>query len=310
MLEVLVRARLLGLEALLAQHELVEVDLVRVEVGPLHARELDLAVHRDAARAAHPGPVHHDRVQAHGRRHAARARDLGAGAHHRERADRHHLVDLLLRQDVLERGRDESGPAVRAVVGADDQVVAVLLEPVLPEHEVLRAEADDPRDAVAGLLEGAELGKHRRNPEAAADEDDVPDDLHVAWHPERPDEVKKRVAFLVRGHHLARRLADRLDDDRHGAPVAVVVGHRQRDTLAPLAQAQHHEVPRLGGAGHVGRIHVPEERRFRKLVAADDLVHGPGFSGSGGPAAMVQTHQPPGRSRYATRAPPAGSGAR
>src|SRR5664279_1524371 len=125
-LEVLVRARLLVLESLLAQHELVEVDLVRVEVGALHARELDLAADRDPARPPPPGAVHHDCVQAHGRRHPSQARDLGAGAHHRERADRHHLVDLLLRQDVLERGRDESGPAVRAVVGADDQIVAVL----------------------------------------------------------------------------------------------------------------------------------------------------------------------------------------
>ena len=37
--------------------------LCAVEVRALHAGELDLAVDRDAARAAHAGAVHHDRVQ-------------------------------------------------------------------------------------------------------------------------------------------------------------------------------------------------------------------------------------------------------
>ena len=83
------------------------------------------------------------------------------------------------------------------------------------------------------------------------------DILHVAGHAERPHEIEERVAFLVGPHHLARRLADRLNDDRHRSPVAVVVGHRQGDALAPLAEAQHDEMPWLGGTGHVGRVHVP-----------------------------------------------------
>ena len=73
----------------------------------------------------------------------------------------HDLVDLFARENVLERGGDEPGPAVGAVVRADDQLVAVLPEAVLPEDEILRAEADDPRDAVAGLLEGPELRETR-----------------------------------------------------------------------------------------------------------------------------------------------------
>ena len=56
--------------------ERLEVDLVAVELRPVHARVARLAADGDAAAAAHPGPVEHDRVQGDGGGHAVRPGQL------------------------------------------------------------------------------------------------------------------------------------------------------------------------------------------------------------------------------------------
>jgi len=280
--EVVLGPRLLRLEALLPELQLGEVDEVAVEVGAVDAGELRLATDGHAAGAAHAGAVDHDRVQRDHRLHAEGARDLRAGPHHREGADRHDEVGLLLLEDLLERRGDEAGLAVGAVVGADDQVVAVAPEAVFPEDEVLVAEADDPGRPIPGLLEGAQLGEDGGDPEASADEDDVADLPDVALEAERPDEVGERVAFLVGPHHLPRRLAERLDDDRDRPPLRVVVGHGEGDPLAPLVQPKHHEMARPGRLRDVGSVDVPEEGHVGELLALDDLVHESPLPGPGG----------------------------
>ena len=74
---------------------------------------------------------------------ARRAGRLDARAHHRHGTDGDDEVGVLVVDDVAQRLGHEAGAAVAAVVGADDELVAVLAEAVLPEHEVLGAEADD-----------------------------------------------------------------------------------------------------------------------------------------------------------------------
>ena len=253
--------------------QLLEVDLVAVEVGAVDAGELDLAVDGDAARAAHAGAVDHDRVQRHHGLHAERPGGLDAGVHHRQRADGDDQVRPVVLQHLLQRRGDEARLAVAAVVGADDQLVAVAAEAVFPEHQVLVAEADDAGGAVAGLLERAQLREDRRHAEAAADQHHVPGPAHMLGQAERADEVGEAVALLVVVAHLPRRLAERLDDHGDRALVAIEVGDGERDALAALVQAQHDEVPGLGGARDVGRAHLPEEGGLGECFAADDLVH-------------------------------------
>jgi len=60
---VAVGSRLVLLEAQLPLHDLGPFDLGRVEVRAVDAGELHLAAHGHAARAAHAGAVHHDRVR-------------------------------------------------------------------------------------------------------------------------------------------------------------------------------------------------------------------------------------------------------
>ena len=268
-----VRGLLLPLEPLLAQHQFLEVDLVAVEIGSVDAGELDLAADRDAARAAHPGAVDHDRVQRHHGLHPGGARGLDTGVHHRQRPDRDDQVRPVVVQDFLQRRGDERRLAVAAVVGAYDQVVAVAAEGLFPEHEVLVAKADDAGGPVASLLERAQLRIHRRHTEAAADQHHVPGPAHMLRQAERADEVDDAVAGLVVVTHFQRRLAERLDHQGDRALVAIVIGDGERNAFAALAQAQHDEMPGLGGARHVGRAHLPEKRGLRECFAADDLVH-------------------------------------
>ena len=69
---------------------------------------------------------------------------------------REHLLDVgVLFDGLLQTRRDQSIDSIGPVVGADDELVALGLELVLPEHQITVAEADDPNGVGATLLEGA-----------------------------------------------------------------------------------------------------------------------------------------------------------
>ena len=280
--EVLGRPVLLGLEALLAGDQLLEVDLVGVEVGAVDAGELDLAVDSDAAGAAHAGAVDHDRVERHHGLDLVGPGRLGAGLHHRQRADGDDEVGLVVLQHVLQRLGDEAGAAVGTVVGADDQVIGILGELVFPEAQVLVAEADDAGGAVADFLEPAKLRIDRRHAEAATDEDDMAELLDVLGQAERADEIAEGVTLLVVVAHFPGRLAQRLDHHGDRALVAIEIGDRERNALAALVEADHDEMTGLSRPGDVGAFHFPEEGGVGKLLAAENRVHGLDVSSLGG----------------------------
>ena len=244
-----------------------------VEVRSVDTGELHFAADADTAGSAHAGAVDHDRVERHHGLHAVGPRRLDAGVHHRQRTDGDDQIRLVALEHLLQRGGDEARRTVAAVVGADDQFVAELVEPILPEHEILVAKADDAGGAIAGLLERAQLRIYRRHAEPAADQHYVPDLAHVLRHAERADEIGEAVALLVMIPHLERGLAERLDHHGDGAFVAIEIGHRQRDAFAALVHAHHDEMAGLGRSGYVRSHHFPEKSRIGKNFAADDRVH-------------------------------------
>jgi hypothetical protein len=257
--EIFVGLGLLRAEALLARQQFAEVDGMGVEIGAVDAGEAHFAVDGDAARAAHAGAVDHDGVQRHQRAHARRARDLGAGAHHGHRPDGHHQVGLLALEHLAQRLGDEAWAPGAAVVGAHDHLVAEGAQLVGPEGAAGVAKTHDTGGAVAGLLEGPQLGKHRRHAQAATHQHHMAHPLDVLRQAQRADEVFEAVALAVVVAHLARGLAQRLHDDGDGAALAVEVGHRERYALARFVQTQHHEVPRLRRRRHIRRQHFPQE---------------------------------------------------
>ena len=102
--------------------------------GPSTQANLIVLADLDPAPAAHSGAVDHHRVQAHHRADAVRAGRLGASLHHDRRADGDDLLDVGVPGDRLPDALgDEALDARRAVVGADDQLVAAGAELVFPE---------------------------------------------------------------------------------------------------------------------------------------------------------------------------------
>ena len=153
-------------------HEIVEIDLVRIEFGPVDAGELDVVADSYAAPAAHAGAVDHDRIHADDGLNAERAGRLGAGLHHDGRANRDNPFRVrMLCQGLLETGGHATLHPGRAIVRADNQLIAVFLELVLPEDQVAVAKTDDAHDVGTRFLEGSQLRVDRRDAKAAADAD-------------------------------------------------------------------------------------------------------------------------------------------
>jgi hypothetical protein len=123
------------------------------------------------------------------------------------------------------------------------------------------------------------LRKDRRDAEAAADADHLVRMADRGRHAHRPDQRVQPRAGAARLLHLARRLADRLDDQRDRAALAVVVGDRQRDPLAMLVQHDDDELPGPGGARHQRVAHLQQVGDVGEVLPAHDLEirHGQPF---------------------------------
>ena len=197
-----------------------------------------------------------------------------AGLHHRDGADSDHFGDILFGgKDIGEGVGHEALAAVGAVVGGDDQGVAVGAELVFPEDLIAIAEADDGDGTVAGLFVLAELGVDGGDAEPAADEDDgAAMFAYVAGKAEGADEVEDGVAF-AEGHHLEGSLADGLNDDGDRARIVVEIGDGERDAFAAFVDAGHHEVAGTRGVRHVGREDVPKEGDRTELLPMLDEKH-------------------------------------
>ena len=124
-----------------AGHCLVEIHEVAVEVGAIHAGELGLAAHGQAAAAAHAGAVDHDGVHGDDALEAVLLAGLDHKLHHDERTDGDDQVVLVAGSHQLVEGSgDDALGAVAAIVGHDPQLVAAGLELVLEDEQVLAAE--------------------------------------------------------------------------------------------------------------------------------------------------------------------------
>ena len=261
-------------EAFLAQLQLVEVDQVAVEIRAVHAGELHVAAHRDAAGPAHSGAIHHDRIEADDGRNAGGPRDFAARLHHRDGPDGDHFADVLfVGQHVGQRVGDEAVAAVAAIVGGDDQFVAALAELLFPEHQVAIAEADDGDGPVPRLLVGAQLGIDGRDAESAAHQHHGAFQLaDMARQTQRADEIEDRVALAQR-QHFKRGFAHGLDHDGDRAVRHVEIRHGQRDALPMLVDASHDKVSGTCRPRHIRRFHVPEEGCRTELFPTTDEKH-------------------------------------
>ena len=264
--DVLVLLGLLLIVEGVALEQAVPVDEVGVELGAVHAGELALAGHGEAAAAAHAGAVYHYRVQAGVGLDAVGARDLGHVLHHDDRAAGQHAVVLhAALYELLELDGDEAGLAVAAVVRADVEVVAGRAELVLHDDDVLAAEAADHVDRHAQALELLGDGVVNGAAGAAADDADaLRVRVYLSGAAERADDVGDVVARLHEREHLGA-LARGLEVEADRANLGVVVRYREREALAELVQPEDGELARLRRLGNKRCLDADTEDGLRRV---------------------------------------------
>jgi hypothetical protein len=116
---------------------------------------------------------------------------------------------------------------------------------VLQDQQALVARAHDDDHPVAGLLHPLGDRMQRRDADAAADADDVPNFSMCVGLAERAHQVLHLLAHLHFGREV-RGLAHRLEDDGDAALARIGVGDGQRNALAEVGvELEDDELPRL-----------------------------------------------------------------
>ena len=162
---------------------------------------------------------------------------------------------------------------IKTVIGADDQLVAGLLEVLLQDHQILGAEAHDGMDLSAIVMELLQHGIRNGAAHAAAHNGDLLLALDVRGLAQRADEIMQRLS-LFEGIQFHRRTADDLVNNRNRAALTVVIRNGQRDALAVLQRAQNDELAGLRFFGDKRRVdHHLGDGRVQALFF-DNPKHG------------------------------------
>src|SRR6516164_2278315 len=201
---------LLGIAAQ-PHHQIGKIDLVRIEVGTVDASEFHLVAQLDPAAAAHTGTVNHDGVETNHRLDSVRTGYLGARLHHERWPNGDDLIDVRVRRNCeLDPIAHESLDADRAVVSAQQQLIAARTKLVLPEDQILAAETENADDVGAVLLEAASLRKDRCHPQTAANAYDLLRGAEWTWYAHGAHQRVESSSDLTGLLHLLGGLAHRL----------------------------------------------------------------------------------------------------
>ena len=244
-----------------------------VEIGAVDAGEPGLAAHRQAAAAAHARAVDHDRVHAHDRLDIVLLGEEGNEFHHDDGADGDDLVVAVARLDErFERIGHQSLFAVAAVVRHHLKHVGNGFELLLQNDEVFIAESDDAVYFGAELMQLLCDGERDGAADAAADDGDLFQTVHMRRLAQGADEIVNILA-LVEVVEPLRRSADDLEDDGNGALFPVEIGDREGDALPFLVHAQDDELPRLCLSGDEGRIHFHQRDGGVEFLLFNNFIH-------------------------------------
>ena len=263
---------LLGLESSETFQHFIEVHLMAVELRPVHANELGLSAHGDAASTAHARAVHHDGVE----------RDIGGNVvflgqkanelHHDSRADGEAFVHLLAPDDLLDTFGDQSFLSVAAIVGHDDHFITAGAHFLFEDDEILVTSGKHRDDAVAGSFESLHDGEHGCHPHTAACTDHGAEVLNVCGLSQRANDIGNAVARL-QSTEFGGRNADFLHYEGNGAGHGVGFGYGEGHTFAARANTYYHEVARLTRTGYKRSLDHQAVDVLREAFFTDYSVH-------------------------------------
>ena len=161
---------------------------------------------------------------------------------------------------------------IKTVIGADDQLVAGLLEVLLQDHQILGAEAHDGMDLSAIVMELLQHGIRNGAANAAAHNGDLLLALGLGGLAQGSHEVCQAIAFL----HVAELHsggANRLNNDGDGALFGIIGVDGDGDTLAVFIRPQDDELTGLSFFGNEGRFDLIESYGGPQCLFSHDSVH-------------------------------------
>ena len=250
----------------------VEVHLMTVKLGTVHANEACLSAHGDAACAAHARTVHHDGVQGHVSGYLVLLGQQTAELHHYGRTDGKALVHLLALDYFLHAHGDHALLAIGTVVGHDDDLVGSGTHLVLQDDKFLAAAGDNAYHTVAGSLQRLYDGEHGSGTHTATGAEHGAEVLNVCGLAQRTYDVGHLVAHVQVAQACGRK-SHLLHHQSDGTLLRICSGNGQGHAFALLAHADDNEVSGLAGLGYERCFHFQAEYLFAVLYFADYLVH-------------------------------------
>ena len=170
--------------------------------------------------------------------------------------------------------------SVGPVIGGDIEVLpADRAHLILEYHQILILCAlhDIRRDPL--LLQPFDLRIDRRCADAAGHKENVhfPEFLRrlfgeLRGTSERSHDILKEIALVQLRHPVATR-ADNLEDDQHGALLAVIVADGQRNALAVAIDFYNQELSRQTLRGDARCLDIHEPNLLCKFLFLQDFIH-------------------------------------
>ena len=232
---------LLVAESTHALQHFVEIHLVAVKLGTIHADELGLSAHRDAAGAAHTRAVHHNRVE---RNVCGNVVFLGQQTnklHHNGGADGKALVHLLALNHLLDTLRDQTLLAVRPIICHNNHLVGRGTHLALQDNQFLGAACQHRHDAVASSLERTHNRQEGCHAHTTASTNNGAEVFDVCGLSQGAHHIGNVVAFLERTE-FCRGNAHLLHNQGDGALCRVGVRDGEGDTFATFIHTDNDEM--------------------------------------------------------------------
>ena len=200
-------------------------------------------------------------------------REQAAELHHDRRTNGKGLVDVrLLTDELLDTCGHYTLLAIRAVVGHDDELVAVAAHFVFEDYQLTASSGDDRKHPVSSLLQRLDDGQHRCHAHTASCADDGAETLDMGWVAQGTHHIGNHIAHLQVAEFY-RRETHLLHHDGNRAACGVSVGNGQRHAFTFASHSYDNKIAGLAALGNQRSLNLKKKNFFRKLLFSYNFVH-------------------------------------